>query len=99
MLKRISNANEEIVEILLSKNKVLSALRYLASHIKSCFALKSINERLSATGSLGIQFRLKAYQLASFSKRLKTLRIPPYFMVSTSTFNNATGAFVEVQHF
>lgn len=28
MLKRISNANEEIVEILLSKNKVLSALRY-----------------------------------------------------------------------
>nr|CAG4646864.1 EOG090X028B [Megafenestra aurita] len=28
MLKRISNANEEIVEILLSKNKVLSALRF-----------------------------------------------------------------------
>ena len=36
MLKRIANANEEIVEILLSKNKVLSALRYLN---KNCFPI------------------------------------------------------------
>lgn len=30
MLKRIGTANEEIIEILLSKNKVMSALRYFS---------------------------------------------------------------------
>ena len=41
MLRRIGTANEEIVEILLSKNRVLSALRFA----RQTLALESISAR------------------------------------------------------
>lgn len=93
MLKRIANANEEIVEILLSKNKVLSALRYLCN---SCYTNPlHINDYIYS-GSLGIRFQLKAFLPVSFLRRPKTPRIHPSFSGSINTFNSETGALEEV---